>query len=182
MSGGPPSCMLASATRTRTVAVLSTLAIGAAACSSVDAPASSDELSSALARIEVEDAYTAVVIRSVSAPTFPFQRSDGRYHVAYDLTLTNASRVPATVDRVDVVRAGDPSKVIVSYSGTALVDPDCPIGNCNRLRHIPSSPAHSRHDAGAPAMLLERLGPNLHDVHLPVPDLMEAVLSTLGSL
>ena len=123
--------------------MLSAVAIGAAACSSVSAPASSDELSSALARIEVEDAYTAVVIRSVSAPTFPFLGSDGKYHVAYDLTLTNASNVPATVDRVDVARAGDPSKVIVSYSGTALVDPDCPIGNCNRLRRIPSAPADS---------------------------------------
>ena len=130
-------------TRRRTVAVLSVLAVGVAACSSVDAPASSDELSSALARIEVEDAFTAVVIRPVSDSTFPFPGSDGRYHVAYDLVLTNTANVPATVERVDVVRAGDPSKVIVSYSGTGLVDPDCPVGDCNRLRRLPSFPTDS---------------------------------------
>jgi murein DD-endopeptidase MepM/ murein hydrolase activator NlpD len=55
--------------------------------------------------------------------------------------LTNAARVQATVERVDVVNAADPAVVLASFSGTALVAPDCPYGDCNRLRRLPSSPA-----------------------------------------
>ena len=37
------------------------------------------------------------------------------------------------------------------------------------------------HDAGARAMLLERLGPNLDEVGLPLPQLLDAVATTLAS-
>jgi streptomycin 6-kinase len=37
------------------------------------------------------------------------------------------------------------------------------------------------HDADAPAMLLERLGPNLHDLGMAVPDILDAVADTLGT-
>jgi hypothetical protein len=59
--------------------------------------------------------------------------------VAYDLILTNASRVPATIDKVDVVDAAHPDRVVVSYSGTAVVDPSCAFGNCDRFALLPSS-------------------------------------------
>lgn len=89
----------------------------------------------------VPDAYTPVVVRPLSASTFPFLGSDGKYHIAYDLELTNGGPVPATVEAIDVVDAHDPNRVIVSYTGKALVDPDCPVGDCNRLRRLPSAPA-----------------------------------------
>ena len=38
-----------------------------------------------------------------------------------------------------------------------------------------------RSDAGTSAMLLERLGPNLHDLAMPVPAVLEAVVTTLRS-
>ena len=38
--------------------------------------------------------------------------------------------------------------MLASYSGTALVAPDCPYGDCNRLRRLPSAPAT---DTGIPA-------------------------------
>ena len=38
-----------------------------------------------------------------------------------------------------------------------------------------------RSDAGTSAMLLERLGPNLHDLAVPVPAVLEAVVTTLRS-
>jgi len=37
------------------------------------------------------------------------------------------------------------------------------------------------HDREAPAMLLERLGPNLHDLGLPLPELLATVATTLGA-
>lgn len=95
----------------------------------------------ALAGVQVPDAYTAVTVRPLSAPTFPFPGTDGRYHIVYDLELTNAGPVPATIDKLDVVDAHDPGKIVVSYSGTELVDPACPVGDCNRLRNLPSRPA-----------------------------------------
>ena len=87
------------------IAVLSALALGAAACSSVSASSTGDSVDDAKL-IQVPDAFTSVVVRSLSAPTFPFLGTDGKYHVAYDLELTNASRVPATIDKLDVVERG----------------------------------------------------------------------------
>ena len=113
--------------RGRTIAVLSSLALGAAACSSVSASSTGDSVDDAKL-IQVPDAYTSVVVRSLSAPTFPFLGTDGKYHVAYDLELTNASRVPATIDKLDVVSAAASKRVIVSYSGTAFVDATCDYG------------------------------------------------------
>jgi hypothetical protein len=82
------------------------------------------------------DAYTPVIVRVLGPPTFPFLGSDNKYHVAYDLELQNASPLEVTLEKLDVVNAADPSRVIVSYSGPALVDPGCPFGNCNRLRAL----------------------------------------------
>jgi hypothetical protein len=93
--------------------------------------------------IKVPDAYTAVVAHPLSAPTFPFLGTDGKYHIAYDLQLTNGSRLPATIEKVDVVDAAAPTTVITSLTGTQLVDPNCPVGDCNRLRRLPSSPSDS---------------------------------------
>lgn len=77
----------------------------------------------------------------ISSPTFPFPGSDGKYHVAYDLQLTNSSRLPATLDRIDVVDARSRDDVVASFSGPQLVEPDCAVGDCNRLRVLPASPA-----------------------------------------
>jgi hypothetical protein len=93
------------------------------------------------AEATVPDSFSPVVVTPISDPTFPWKGSDGRYHVAYDLQLTNASRLPATLTRVDVVDAGHPDTVIASITGSQLVDPDCPYGDCNRLRQLPSSDA-----------------------------------------
>jgi hypothetical protein len=91
----------------------------------------------------VPDNYTAIVVQSLSDPTFPFLGTDGKYHVAYDLELTNAGPAPATIDKLEVVNAANPKRVIASFSGTQLIDPTCIYGDCNRLRRIPSAPADS---------------------------------------
>jgi hypothetical protein len=95
----------------------------------------------ALEGVRVPDAFTAVVIQPLSKSTFPFLGSDGKYHVVYDLQLTNASPLPATIDKLEVVDAHDPTRVVDSISGTQLVDPGCDYGDCNRLRMLPNRPA-----------------------------------------
>jgi hypothetical protein len=94
-----------------------------------------------LAGVAVPDAFTTLIVNPISQPTFPFPGSDQKYHLAFDVQVTNASSVPASLDRVDVVDAQDPAKVLVSFSGKQLVDPACNYGDCNRLRLLPSAPA-----------------------------------------
>lgn len=107
------------------------------------APTATTGTGSAVDQIRVPDAFTAVTVRPLSAPTFPFRGTDGKYHVAYDLELTNAQPVPATIERIDVVDAGSPTTVIDSISGKRLVDPECGYGDCARLRTLPHAAATS---------------------------------------
>jgi hypothetical protein len=94
-----------------------------------------------VAVVTIPDSFSPVVVTPISDSTFPWLGSDHAYHVSYDLQLTNASRLPATLTTVDVVDARQPDTVIASISGPQLVDPDCPYGDCNRLRVLPSSNA-----------------------------------------
>ena len=89
--------------------------------------------------ITVKDAYTSVLVQVTNPPTFPFPGSDGRFHVAYNLVLQNASSVPATIRRLEVVDAMDTTRVVASFAGKQLVDPSCGFGDCNRLRALPSA-------------------------------------------
>ena len=69
------------------------------------------------------DAYTPLVASVLGpASTFPFRGTDGKYHIVYDLVLLNASRIPATLQSLAVVDAAQPSRVIASFEGRALVD------------------------------------------------------------
>lgn len=66
--------------------------------------------------------YWTPVVASVAAAPQPVPASDGRVHLAYELSLTNRSFLPpakATVKRVEVL-AGD--KPIASYSGRRLAE------------------------------------------------------------
>lgn len=128
----------------RFLPVVVVLAIVLAACSSSSSPTTNtggaSSGSAALKGINVPSGLTALVVTPVEPGTFPFLETDGQYHVAYDLIITNASNVPATLDKLDVVDANQPTKVLASFSGTGLVDPTCPFGNCNRLRELTSQP------------------------------------------
>jgi hypothetical protein len=68
------------------------------------------------AGITVKDAFTAVLVQVADPPTFPFAGSDGKFHVAYNVVLQNASRVPAAIRRLEVVDATDPTKVLASFA------------------------------------------------------------------
>lgn len=105
----------------------------AASTTSPAAPSSSGE-----AGVTVPDAFTPITLTAIGAPPLPFRGTDGELHVAYDLQLTNATAVPATLERIDVVDGADPTRVLASFSGTDLVDPACTFGDCNRLRSLPA--------------------------------------------
>jgi hypothetical protein len=90
--------------------------------------------------ITVKDAYTAVLVQVNNPRTFPVAGTDGKFHVAYNLLLQNASQVPATIRKLEVVDATSTSKVLATFSGKQLVDPACNFGDCNRLRALPATP------------------------------------------
>ncbi len=117
----------------------------AAACSP-DSPSSSSASAKALVGntlggdaalgITVPDAYTALSLSPIARGAFPFFGSDGKYHVAYDLLILNVSAFPTTLEKLEIVDAAEPTKVLASFSGANLVDPNCAYGDCNRLRQV----------------------------------------------
>ena len=96
----------------------------------------------ALEGVTVPDEFTALDARATSAAVR--SRSSGPIRSTTSATTCSSrtpSRVPATLEKIDVVDGRDPAKVLASFSGKQLVDPDCPPGDCNRLRLLPSADA-----------------------------------------
>jgi hypothetical protein len=90
--------------------------------------------------ITVKDSYTSVLVQANNPPSVPVAGTDGKFHVAYNLLLQNASQVPATIRKLDVVDATNTSKVLATFSDRQLQDPACTFGDCNRLRSLPATP------------------------------------------
>lgn len=90
--------------------------------------------------IELPDAFTPLSLTPLAKSAFPFLGTDGKYHVAYNVAILNVSAQPATLEKVEIVDAEDPTKIVASFSGPQLVDPACPFGDCNRLRYLYSGP------------------------------------------
>ena len=122
------------------VAVLAVTACSSSSSTPTTAAPSTSE-AGALTGVTIPDAFTPLVFTAISAPTFPFQGSDQKWHVSYDLQVTNGTHVPATLDKVEVVDAHDPTHVVGTLAGPQLVDPSCPYGDCNRLRMLPGPAA-----------------------------------------
>lgn len=141
---------------------------GAAGTPAADAVPTSVPITAA--GISLPPAYTAVAFQQLGDQPRPFKGSDGKFHVLYDLQLTNASTSPAALVKVDVVDEANRSTVVASFSGKQLVDPACDYGDCNRLRTLPSKPAP---DTTIPsqesrALLLRLTFDNLADVPMMV--------------
>jgi Peptidase family M23 len=84
------------------------------------------------------DQFTPVVISSLTHSTQPFPGTDGKYHVDYELLVTNSKPTPATLKKIEVLDASkagsDPSAVVATYEHDALL---------SRLRTLASTPASS---------------------------------------
>lgn len=120
------------------VSLAASLALLVSGCTEGGAPATTAPTEEPAAGAAVPDAFTAITVIPIGNAPLPFRGTDGKYHVAYDLQLTNATREPASLTRIDVVDAAHPITVVASFSGTELVDTNCTYGNCNRLRDLPA--------------------------------------------
>src|SRR5258706_14786849 len=73
-------------------------------------------------RPALPDALTPVLVRPVAAVVASVLGDDGRFHVVYELWLTNAKALPATIGRIEVLDAGDHGRILQSLSGEDLAD------------------------------------------------------------
>ena len=85
------------------------------------------------------DQFTPVVVSPLTGSTQPFPGTDGKYHVVYELVVTNTKPTPATLKKVEVLDARsqggtNSTAVIASYEGDALV---------SRVRTLANTPASS---------------------------------------
>src|SRR3984885_6129307 len=84
------------------------------------------------------DQFTPVIVSPLTGSTRPFPGTDGKYHVVYELVVTNTKPTPATLKKVEVLDARSqgtqPAAVIATYEGDGLV---------SRLRTLANTPANS---------------------------------------
>lgn len=71
--------------------------------------------------LRVPDAFTPVLVDYVGDHTTPVKGTDGRWHVVYELWLTNARGVPATVERIEVLDYDKQDRVLKSLDGADLL-------------------------------------------------------------
>src|SRR5215472_1768123 len=67
------------------------------------------------------DDWTPLVAAPLTANSRAFPGTDGKWHIVYELVLTNANVTPATVKRIDVIVANSPSRILTSYEGSELL-------------------------------------------------------------
>jgi hypothetical protein len=67
------------------------------------------------------DDWTPLVAAALTANSRAFPGTDGKWHIVYELVLTNANVTPATVKRIEVIDADSPSRTLTSYEGTELL-------------------------------------------------------------
>lgn len=78
--------------------------------------------------------FTPVTVTPLGPAPAAVPGTDGRHHLVYEYELTSTKAVPATIQRVDILDAAAPGRVLASWSGTALID---------RLRTLIPQPATS---------------------------------------
>jgi murein DD-endopeptidase MepM/ murein hydrolase activator NlpD len=67
------------------------------------------------------DQFTPVVVAPLTHDTQPVLGTDGRQHVVYELLLTNANATPATLQKIEVIDAANPSTVLASFADSKLL-------------------------------------------------------------
>jgi hypothetical protein len=67
-----------------------------------------------------EDQFTPVLVSTVSPSARAVLGTDGKRHVVYELVLTNANATPATLQKIEVLDASDPSHIVATYDGNIL--------------------------------------------------------------
>lgn len=116
------------------------------------------------------DQFTPVLVSPLVRSTQSFLATDGKYHVDYELQITNAKPTPATLKKIEVLDASNPSTVIASYQDDALL---------GRLRTMACAPAKTAEIEfnGARLFLIDLT----FDTRAQVPSRLEHRIAVLGA-
>ena len=66
------------------------------------------------------DQFTPLTASTLTKNVWPFPGTDGKTHLVYELLLTNASATPATLEKIEVVDASNPSQALASFDGADM--------------------------------------------------------------
>ena len=66
------------------------------------------------------DEFTAVLGRFLNVETAPVKGNDGKWHLVYELWLTNGKQVPATIEKIEVLDGEDHNQVLATIEGQTL--------------------------------------------------------------
>lgn len=72
--------------------------------------------------IPLPEAFTPVIVTPIGTRHVAVPGTDGRFHVVYELELTNTKPAAATIERIDVLDGQAPTRVVASYTGRRLLD------------------------------------------------------------
>ena len=76
---------------------------------------------SALAHTAPKDTYTSLITRPLADKANPVLGTDGKYHIAYEIIIENAStNLQASLQNVEVLPREGPTKTFASLSGATL--------------------------------------------------------------
>ncbi len=114
--------------------------------------------------------FTPVVASTLGELTAPVKGTDGKFHVVYELELTNAKLSPATLQKVEVLDAADESRVLATLEGEDLV------GNLAALSTLPAEDADIEPD-GSRLLYIDIPFDSAADA----PDTLEHRLTLLGA-
>src|SRR5438046_9015693 len=66
------------------------------------------------------DQITPEIASALTPNTQPYHGTDGRYHVVYELALTNAMPTPATLQKIELHDPRHTSPVVAAYTAADL--------------------------------------------------------------
>lgn len=95
--------------------------------------------------LRVPDAYTAVVGQVVGDQLSPVLGSDNKWHLVYELMLTNARPIPASIHEIQVLDYYDTQRVLRAISESDIIELSVNLSGRPRLE--PQSPALMDGDA-----------------------------------
>ena len=68
-----------------------------------------------------KDQFTPVVVSALTSSATPVLGTDNQQHIVYELVITNTNGTPATLNKVNVLDASNPDKIIASFEGNDLL-------------------------------------------------------------
>ncbi len=98
-----------------------------------------------------EEQFTPLIITALAPDPVPVTGTDGKVHLAYELTVLNDSPRPATISQVDTLADGPQGRVVGSLSGPQVVASSLPVGDYP----VPPTPSETIAAGGTLLLILD---------------------------